>query len=134
MAAPEQDPFARLETLARDTDELRPTNDFSDAVMAALETTSAASILEKAKRETAELAPTDDFVASVMQSVGTAGKQGRGPARGESDWNARVVRFSRFALMGAAAAAGFCLWLSIQAESRFDATILEDVAELEVDE
>lgn len=131
MAAPEQDPLARLEMLARDTEELRPTDAFSDAVMATLETTSAASILEKAQRETAKIAPADGFVTAVMQSVGQ-GSAVR-PSQ-ESDWNARVVRFSRFALMGAAAAAGFCLWLSIQAESRFEATIIEDVAELEVDE
>jgi hypothetical protein len=36
--------------------------------------------------------------------------------------------------MGAAAAAAFCLWLLSQAEMSFDATILEDVAALEVDE
>lgn len=131
MAAPEQDPFARLESLARSTDEMRPTNDFSDAVMKSMESNSAARVMEKAQRATAELVPTDDFVTAVMQSVG----QGRGVRRtAESEWNARVVRFSRFALMGAAAAAAFCLWLSIQAESSFDATILEDVAALEVDE
>lgn len=131
MAAPEQDPFARLDSLARSTDALRPTNDFSDAVMTAMEVNSAAGVLDKARRETVELVPTDDFVTAVMHSVG----QGRGARRtSESEWNARVVRFSRFALMGAAAAAAFCLWLSIQAESSFDATILEDVAALEVDE
>jgi len=131
MAAPEKDPFARLEALARDTDELRPTPDFSEAVMTALDPKPAASILEIAQRQTANLRPTDDFVAAVMQSVGQ-GREAR-PVR-ESEWNARVMRFSRFALMGAAAAAAFCLWLSIQAESSFDATILEDVAALEVDE
>ncbi len=131
MAAREQDPFDRLQSLTRGTDELCPTNDFSDAVMAAIHETSAENILEKARRETSALAPTDDFVASVMQSVG----QGSGfrPIQ-ETEWNTRVVRFSRFALMGAAAAAAFCLWLSSQAETSYDATILGDVAALEVDE
>ncbi len=131
MAAREQDPFDRLESLTRGTDELCPTPDFSDAVMAAITSTSADNIVEKARRETAELAPSDEFVASIMLSVG----QGSGAhPRQETDWNARVVRFSRFALMGAAAAAAFCLWLSSQAESSYDATILGDVAALEVDE
>lgn len=131
MAAREQDPFDRLESLTRGTDELCPTDDFSDAIMAAIASTSAENILEKAQRETAELAPSDDFVASVMQSVG----QGSGTRFSqETEWNARVVRFSRFALMGAAAAAAFCLWLSSQAETSYDATILGDVAALEVDE
>lgn len=131
MAAREQDSFDRLQSLTRGTDELCPTNDFSDAVMTAIASTSAENILDKARRETAELAPSDQFVASIMQSVGQG--SGARPSQ-ETEWNARVVRFSRFALMGAAAAAAFCLWLSSQAESTYDATILGDVAALEVDE
>lgn len=131
MAAREQESLDHLETLMRGTDELQPTDDFTDAVMAAIDATNASSILEKAQRETAELSPTDDFVNAVMQKA----EQGRGVRPGQdTEWNARVLRFSRFALVGAAAAAAFCLWLSSQAESRFDATILEDVAALEVDE
>jgi len=131
MAAPEQHPLDNLESLARGTDELRPTPDFSDAVMAAIADTSAERILEKAQRATATLAPSDDFVAAVMQSVGQGSRSRPGH---ETEWNARVVRFSRFALLGAAAAAAFGLWLSSQAETRFDTTILGDVAALEVDE
>ncbi len=131
MAAHEQDPLDRLETLSRHTDEVAPANDFTDAVMANIESGSSSAVLEDARRQTAELAPTDDFVSAVMQRVG----QGSGVRpRPRADWNDRVLRHSRFALVGAAAAAVFCLWLSSQAESRFDATILEDVAELEVDE
>ncbi|HRI63052.1 MAG TPA: hypothetical protein PK156_02410 [Polyangium sp.] len=131
MAAREKEDLDRLETLARGTEDLRPADEFTAALMAKIQDSSAASILENARRQTAELTPNDDFVAAVMHTVG----QGSGlRLRPESDWNARIVRHSRFALMGAAVAAAFCLWLSSQAQSRFDATILEDVAELEVDE
>jgi hypothetical protein len=131
MAPREQDPFDHLETLARGTDDLCPDNDFTAAVMANINKTSAESILEKAQRETAELAPTDDFVASVIHSVGQGS---RVLPSNDTEWNARIVRSSRFALMVAAAAAVVCLWLSSQAETSFDATILADVAALEVDE
>lgn len=134
MAAREEKSLESLESLARGTDELCPTNDFTDAVMAAIDaapTNSAASVLDKAQRETAEIKPTDDFVSAVMQNVGQGSKVRPGQ---DPEWNARVVRFSRFALVTAAAAAAFSLWLSSQAESRFDATILEDVAAVEVGE
>jgi hypothetical protein len=131
MNAPEKELLDRLETLARDTDELRPTPDFSDAIMLAIEPKDADAIVDKARNATANLAPTDDFVSAVLQKV--AQEQGLRQAP-ENDWNARIVRFSRFALAGAAAAAVFCLWLSSQAQSHFDATVLEDVAALEVDE
>lgn len=131
MDAPEKELLDRLETLARATDELHPTNDFSDAIMLAIEPKNADAIVAKARDATANVAPTDDFVSSVMQKI----EQDTGlRAAPENDWNARVVRFSRFALVGAAAAAAFCLWLSSQAQSHFDATVLEDVAALEVDE
>lgn len=131
MAAREQELQNRLESLARGTDELRPASDFTDAVMVAIEASSAATILDNARRQTADIQPSDDFISAVMQSVG----QGSGVRPlPQADWNARIVRNSRFALTGAAIAAAFCLWLSSQAESRFDATILQDVAELEVDE
>lgn len=131
MAAREKDPLALLETLSHDTTDLRPTNDFSDAVMAAIENASAENVLARAQRETANIAPTADFVDAVMQSVG----QGSGVRpRFDSGWHSGVSRFSRFALVGAAAAAAFCLWLSSQAESSFDAAILEGVAAIEVDE
>jgi hypothetical protein len=128
MAAREKDPLLDLETLARDTEGLCPTNEFSAAVMAAIEKGSAENVLANAQRETANIAPTDDFVAAVMQSV----EQGsRARSRAETGWHAGIVRFSRFALMTAAAAAAFCLWLSNQAESSFDATILEGVASID---
>lgn len=131
MAARKQESLDCLETLARGTEDLRPADTFTDAVMATIEASSANSIVDNARRQTAKIEPSADFVAAVMQTVG----QGSGVRlRPESDWNARIVRHSRFALMGAAAAAALCLWLSSQAESRFDAMILEDVAELEVDE
>jgi hypothetical protein len=131
MDAPEKELLDRLQTLARGTEDVRPTNDFSDAIMAAIEPKDADDIVEKARNTTAEIAPTDDFVASVMRNIEQTSGNRSIP---ENDWNAGILRFSRFALAGAAAAAVLCLWLSSQAESRFDATILEDVAALEVDE
>lgn len=131
MDAPEKELLDRLETLARATDELHPTNDFSDAIMLAIEPKNAETIVANARDATTNIAPTDDFVSSVMQKI----EHEKGfRAASDNDWNARVVRFSRFALVGAAAAAAFCLWLSSQAQSHFDATVLEDVAALEVDE
>lgn len=131
MDAPEKELLDRLETLARATEELHPTNDFSEAIMLAIEPKNADAIVDKARDATANVAPTDDFVASVMQKI----EQDSGlRSMPENDWNTRIVRFSRFALAGAAAAAAFCLWLSSQAQSHFDATVLEDVAALEVDE
>lgn len=131
MDAPEKELLDRLETLARATEQLHPTNDFSEAIMLAIEPKNADAIVDKARDATANVAPTDDFVASVMQKIEHDSGLRSMP---ENDWNARVVRFSRFALAGAAAAAAFCLWLSSQAQSHFDATVLEDVAALEVDE
>ena len=131
MAAHELDPLDRLETLSRATEDLRPANDFTDAVMAAVENGSSSIVIEHARRQTQELCPTDDFVSAVMQR---AGQDSGVRHRPQSDWNERVLRHSRSALFAAAAAAVFCVWLSSQAESRFDATILEDVAQLEVDE
>jgi len=131
MNAPEKELLDRLETLARDTDEVRPTPDFSDAIMAAIEPKNADATIDKARKATANLAPTDDFVTAVLQKIERDQGLGQAP---ENDWNARIVRFSRFALAGAAAAAIFCLWLSSQAQSHFDATVLEDVAAFEVDE
>jgi hypothetical protein len=131
MARRERDPLANLEALARATDGLRPTNDFVDGVMATVEPASATAVLAKTQRETANLAPSDDFIAAVMQSVGQGRHQRAIP---ESNWQSGVARFSRFALMSAAAAAAVSLWLSSQAQSSFDAAILEDVASIEVDE
>jgi hypothetical protein len=128
MAARERQPSVDIEALVRDTNDLRPTNDFSDAVMAAIGKTSAEDVLARAQRATDSIAPTDDFVTAVMQSMG------QGSARAESGWQSGVTRFSRFALMGAAAAAALCLWLSSRAETSFDAAILEGVASIEVDE
>ena len=134
MAAREQESLDQLATLARGTEDLCPADAFTDAMMATIATVEASSaerILDNARRQTAAIEPNDDFVTAVMQSVG----QGSGMRlRPESDWNARIVRHSRFALVGAPAAAALCLWLSSQAEPRFDAPILEDVAALEVDE
>lgn len=131
MAEHELDPHKSLERLAAATKDLRPSDDFADVVMAALQSPSAAQVLERAAMETASLEPSEDFTNAVMQSVG----QGMaGKTITEPSWQAGVVRFSRFALMGAAAAAALALYLSNVAQSSFDAAILSDVASLEVDE
>ncbi len=131
MAEHERDSHRNLEALAQATNDLRPTNDFVEAVMATLKEPSATGVLDKAARETASLEPSDDFVSAVMQSLGqgTAVKPITEPS-----WQASIVRVSRFALMGAAAAAALALYLSSEAQSSFDAVILSDVASLEVDE
>jgi len=126
MAEHERDPLSNLEALARATDDLRPTDELTEAVIAAIEAPD--DQLARITKETSDLAPSDDFVASVMATIGETS----GARRLEVPLSSGVVRFGRFALLGAAAAAALALWLSRTAENQYDSTVLETVAAVEV--
>ena len=124
MAERNRDALAELETLARATDDLSPTDELTEAILGKIDPTAAR--LAKAARETEDLAPSADFTQAVMQRVsGEASEPG---------WSEGVLRWGRVALVGAAVAAGFSLLLSTHAESVFDTAVLEGVAVVEVDE
>ncbi|TKD09423.1 hypothetical protein [Polyangium fumosum] len=126
MVEREQDPLSHLAALARATDDLRPTDDLTDAVLRAIVPPD--DRLARITRDTSDLAPSDDFVPSVMSAIGAA----RGARPAEPPWSSGVVRFGRFALVGAAAAAVLGLWLSRTAETGYDSAVLESVASVEV--
>ena len=84
--------------------------------------------LARITKETSDLAPSEAFVSSVMGAIGAAS----GARPGEPAWSSGVVRFGRFALIGAAAAAVLGLWLSRTAETGYDSVVLESVASVEV--
>lgn len=126
MATREQDPLSHLAALAHATEDLRPTDELTEAVLLAIVPPDAR--LARIARDTSDLAPSDDFTASVMAKLGA----GKGARPAEPAWSSGVVRFGRFALLGAAAAAVLGLWLSRTAENRYDSAVLEAVAAVEV--
>ncbi|MDC3954029.1 hypothetical protein [Polyangium jinanense] len=126
MVTREQDPFSHLAALAHATEDLRPTDELTEAVLLAIEPPN--ERLARIARETSDLAPSEDFASSVMAKVGA----GRGARPAEPPWSSGVVRFGRFALIGAAAAAVLGLWLSRTAETGYDSAVLESVASVEV--
>ncbi|MDI3282246.1 hypothetical protein [Polyangium sp. 15x6] len=128
MATREQDPLSHLAALAHATEDLRPTDELTEAVLLAIEPPD--DRLARIARETSDLAPSEDFVSSVMAKVGVGAASGARPA--EPPWSSGVVRFGRFALIGAAAAAVLGLWLSRTAETGYDSAVLESVASIEV--
>ncbi|MRG92128.1 hypothetical protein [Polyangium spumosum] len=126
MAEHDRDPLSNLEALARETDDLRPTDELTDALLRVIEAPD--DRLARLTQETSDLAPSDDFAASVMAAIGETS----GARRFELPWSSGVVRFGRLALVSAAAAAALALWLSQTAENRYDSTVLEAVAAVEV--
>ncbi|MDI1477956.1 hypothetical protein [Polyangium sp. y55x31] len=126
MATREQDPLSHLAALAHATEDLRPTDELTDAMLLAIVPPD--ERLARITRETSDLAPCEDFAASVMAKVGAS----RGARPAEPAWSSGVVRFGRFALLGAAAAAVLGLWLSRTAETGYDSAVLESVASVEV--
>jgi hypothetical protein len=130
MAERERDPLPNLAALARATDDLRPTDELTEAVLASIEAPE--DRLARITRETSELAPSEDFTASVMGAIGAPVSVSARPV--DPAWSSGVVRFGRFALLGAAAAAALSLWVAQRAESVYDSAVLESVASVEVDE
>jgi hypothetical protein len=124
VAKRETDPLSALEALGRATENLEPSDAFSDALMASLEPSNAR--LERLARQTDSLDVGPSFTDEVMRSVTTQPR--------ETAWSEGVVRLARFALVGAAAAAAVCLFLSSQAERGYDSAVIESVAAVEVDE
>ena len=97
-----------LKRLAAELDDLRPTDGFTDAVMAAVEQ---AAIEEGA----------DDATLTLVPSTG-----------GSNGWTEGVWRSGVPAVVLAAMAAAACLLLSVQAQDDLDADVLATVDVVEV--
>lgn len=128
MASKHQDPLSQLEALAKETEDLSPSDDFSSALLASIEAKAKAepATLSRLAEQTNSLAPSEGFSDAVMERI-------KG-VRPENAWLEGVGRIGRFALLGAAAAAAISLFLASRAESGFDSTVLESIAVVEVGE
>lgn len=124
MTERNRDAMAELLALARATEDLRPADELTEAVMGAIDP--ATETLARAARHTEDLAPAEGFTSAVMRAVGG---EASAPA-----WPLGVIRWGRVVLAGAAAAAAACVLLASHAESVFDKAVLEGVATVEVDE
>ena len=124
MVEREYDALARLELLARATNDLRPTSEFTDAVMGEIDP--ASNVLVRAARLTEDLEPSADFTSTVMRGLEAQ--------MTEPVWSDGVVRWARFALVSAAAAAAVSLFISNYTERVLDSDILDGIASVEVDE
>jgi len=120
----EHDPLKRLEALASATNDLRPTDDLTDATLAGLDPLDAK--FTSLARQTDELSPSAGFTDAVMG--------GLAPASREAGFSEGVVRWARLVLVGAAVAAAASVLISAQAERGFDSAILDGIAAVEVDE
>lgn len=128
MASKHSDPLSQLEELAKETADLRPTEDFASELLRSIEASDSRSnaSLSRLAEQTESLAPSDAFAESVMDRVRSM--------RPESVMLDGIGRLGRFALLGAAAAAAISLLLASRAERGFDSTVLESIAVVEVGE
>ncbi len=115
----------RLKELAAETAELRPNDDFADAVVEAAFDDDVNRRLEAFAKATADLRPTNELPDAVLAKLGDRPAP---EALGSDIW-----RTGRVVVAGFAAAAAACIVWAAQAENAVDEQVIAtfDVVELE---